>query len=251
MADLPYLSLWTDAYIADTTHLTNEEHGVYLRLLMSAWRSGRASLPNDEKRLRLMVGMSVEEWDSVRDAILAFFTVEDGRLVQKRLRKEWDTSVARKESGRKGGRTTQANRQAKPKQTSKQTLKRKSSLPSPSPSPSLSSDPSPDSCAEFIRLPLVGNGAGEAIITSDQVEGWKKSFPDVNVVQQLRNIREWLIHNPKRRKTDRGIGRFVVGWLSKEQDKGRKGDKPTLAEQNFAAAERVAAKYRREESNGK
>lgn len=32
MAEFPALPLWTDAYIGDTAHLTNEEHGVYLRL---------------------------------------------------------------------------------------------------------------------------------------------------------------------------------------------------------------------------
>ena len=32
----------------------------------------------------------------------------------------------------------------------------------------------------------------------------------------------WAEANPTRRKTDKGVRRFVVGWLSKEQDKGHR-----------------------------
>ena len=39
MATFPALPLWTDAYLSDTDHLTFEEHGVYLRLLMMIWRN--------------------------------------------------------------------------------------------------------------------------------------------------------------------------------------------------------------------
>ena len=34
-------------------------------------------------------------------------------------------------------------------------------------------------------------------------------------------MRGWLMANPDRRKTKRGISRFINNWLSREQDKGR------------------------------
>jgi len=68
MAEFPALPLWTDAYIADTQHLTNEEHGVYLRLLMFAWRSPDNSLPDDPMRLATMVGMTMFKWRRVDDS---------------------------------------------------------------------------------------------------------------------------------------------------------------------------------------
>ena len=34
-------------------------------------------------------------------------------------------------------------------------------------------------------------------------------------------MKSWLDSNPSRRKTKKGILRFVNSWLSKEQDKGR------------------------------
>jgi uncharacterized protein YdaU (DUF1376 family) len=88
MASFPVLPLWTDAYIADTAHLTNEEHGIYLRLLMFAWRSPDCDLPDDDKRLAIMVGVSPKKWLTIRQSILPFFSSENGRLTQKRLSAE-------------------------------------------------------------------------------------------------------------------------------------------------------------------
>lgn len=38
MAEFPALPLWTDAYLADTAHLSYEEHGLYFHILMTMWR---------------------------------------------------------------------------------------------------------------------------------------------------------------------------------------------------------------------
>ena len=37
MAKLPSLPLFTDKFIAETVHLTNEALGMYIRLLCFAW----------------------------------------------------------------------------------------------------------------------------------------------------------------------------------------------------------------------
>jgi hypothetical protein len=44
-------------------------------------------------------------------------------------------------------------------------------------------------------------------------------YPAVDVRQELRSMKGWLIGNPTLRKTKRGIGRFITAWLDKEQDK--------------------------------
>lgn len=85
MAEFPALPLWTDAFIADTVHLTPEQVGVYIRLLMAAWRSRDCSLPDDDKRLATIVGMSRKKWLSTRPIMDEFF-VSDGKVLrQKRL----------------------------------------------------------------------------------------------------------------------------------------------------------------------
>ena len=41
----------------------------------------------------------------------------------------------------------------------------------------------------------------------------------VDIMQELRNMKGWCNSNPTKRKTKRGILRFINGWLSREQDK--------------------------------
>lgn len=85
------------------------------------------------------------------------------------------------------------------------------------------------SCAELeagstppvIELPL--NDGSEYGITEEQCREWAELYPSVNVQQQLRNMRGWLLSNKERRKTRRGINRFITNWLSREQDRGRTG----------------------------
>lgn len=45
-------------------------------------------------------------------------------------------------------------------------------------------------------------------------------YPNVDVKQQFNEMRGWCISNPAKRKTRRGITRFVNNWLSRAQDKG-------------------------------
>lgn len=100
MAEFPALPLWTDAYIGDTAHLTNEEHGVYLRLLMFAWRSPACALPDDDKRLALMVGVTPKKWASLRPVIAEFWNIGDGTWTQKRLTAERDFVQGQSEKNR-------------------------------------------------------------------------------------------------------------------------------------------------------
>ncbi len=48
---------------------------------------------------------------------------------------------------------------------------------------------------------------------------FERLYPGVDVPQTLREIRGWAITNPERRKTLRGVQRFVSSWLQREQDK--------------------------------
>ena len=59
-------------------------------------------------------------------------------------------------------------------------------------------------------------------ITQQDVDDWQTLFPAVDVLGELRKMVAWAEANPTRRKTDKGIRRFVVAWLGKEQDKGHK-----------------------------
>jgi uncharacterized protein YdaU (DUF1376 family) len=88
MAEFPALQLWTDAYLGDTTHLTTIEHGAYLLLLMTAWRSKDTRLPDDDRLLARYSRLSAQQWKRLRPILAAFFTVENGFWVQRRLTDE-------------------------------------------------------------------------------------------------------------------------------------------------------------------
>jgi uncharacterized protein YdaU (DUF1376 family) len=89
LAEFPALPLWTDAYLADTIHLTNRESGAYLHLLIASWRIADGGLPDDHRLLARYAKCTSQEWLRVRDAVLPFFRKDsDGKLRQKRLEKE-------------------------------------------------------------------------------------------------------------------------------------------------------------------
>lgn len=102
MADYPYFPFWTDAYLADTQHLTTEEHGAYMLLLIQAWRSADCSLPDDDAMLARLCGLSASKWKAVKPIVMAFWKHDKRRkiFVQKRLRKEREKAASKTHSRR-------------------------------------------------------------------------------------------------------------------------------------------------------
>lgn len=90
MAEYPALPLFVDAYLADTLHLTNQEHGAYLRLLMLAWRSPDCGIPDDDAWICRSLGIHGNAWAKMRESVMAFWVKKNGRFFQKRLRIERD-----------------------------------------------------------------------------------------------------------------------------------------------------------------
>jgi hypothetical protein len=81
-------------------------------------------------------------------------------------------------------------------------------------------EPRCDSSPVFIAVPLVDKS--EHPITEAQVADWEEAYPAVDVPQKLREIRQWNIANPTKRKTRKGILRHITDWLAREQDRGGK-----------------------------
>lgn len=68
-------------------------------------------------------------------------------------------------------------------------------------------------------LPLVDGT--EFGVTEETAAELARLYPAVDVAQQLRSMRGWLLANPKNCKTKAGIMRFVNSWLSREQNQAR------------------------------
>lgn len=114
MSTHPYIPLYVDDYDAATAHLTVEEDGAYSRLIRLCWRTQGCSLPNDEAWIARKIRLSADEFSRVGKPVLdEFFSLSRGRLIQKRLKAEYDTisrkKSARKLAGKKGGETKALN----------------------------------------------------------------------------------------------------------------------------------------------
>lgn len=106
MTSTPFMQLYVADYLGDTQHLSCEQHGAYILLLMTMWRAG-GSLPNDDTKLARIVRLSPSKWARIADDIKAFFDVSNNALTQKRLAEELEKAIKksekRSEAGSRGG----------------------------------------------------------------------------------------------------------------------------------------------------
>lgn len=90
-----YMPLWIGAYLADTQHLTRDEHGGYFLLLMAYWRA-KAPLTDDDKRLAAIVKASTKEWKALRPTLSEFFQIDGGLWRHSRVERELADAMNRK-----------------------------------------------------------------------------------------------------------------------------------------------------------
>ena len=65
--------------------------------------------------------------------------------------------------------------------------------------------------------PLLLADGSEHLPTSQEVAEWSAAFPLVKVPEATRQMAVWLRANPTKRKTRRGINKFIVNWLGGAQ----------------------------------
>jgi len=86
---IPYIPLYVADYEADTSHLSMEEDGAYMRLLRLCWRTPGCSVPDDPKWIMRKMRVTADEfYRAVEPVIDEFFTRADGRIFQARLQRE-------------------------------------------------------------------------------------------------------------------------------------------------------------------
>lgn len=106
MSEAPFMQFYVAEYLGDTMHLTTEQHGAYLLLLMAMWRAGGA-LPNDPRKLARIARIHPPRWKKLSVEVLEFFDVDGdqithGRVVME-LEKVRHKSQSRAQNGRLGG----------------------------------------------------------------------------------------------------------------------------------------------------
>ncbi|ENO5801100.1 DUF1376 domain-containing protein [Shigella sonnei] len=111
MAALPYMQLYIADYLADTMHLSAEEHGAYLLLMFNYWQTGK-SIPKN--RLAKIARLTNERWADVEPSLQEFFCDNGEEWVH--LRIEEDLASVREKLTKKsaaGKASVQARRSRK------------------------------------------------------------------------------------------------------------------------------------------
>lgn len=180
------------------------------------------------------------------------------------LRPVLDKAREKSESGKRGGSKPEANRkqtESKPEASGNwklgETVSEKERekeveveveneyynkhSPSPSETTNVSGE-LPNSPPAAAVLPLIGGD--NFLIGQDAADELCTLYPAVDVMQELRNMRGWLLANPRNRKTKTGIMRFVNAWLSREQNRARpSGGNQRQACQKPTKAQELDANY--------
>ncbi|MBN66665.1 MAG: hypothetical protein CMM94_03755 [Rickettsiales bacterium] len=116
MSKAPIMPFYTDAYLADTHHLSTEAHGAYLLMLLYSWRHNGIPLPDDDTQLARIARLTPRKWHSMRPLLRPFYTLEDGHWHQAKLARTWAEVMAKREAASRNGKRGNAVRRQKAKQ---------------------------------------------------------------------------------------------------------------------------------------
>jgi uncharacterized protein YdaU (DUF1376 family) len=110
MAQAPIMPIFTDALIGDTTHLSTEQFGAYVLILLATWRNNGKALPDDETRMARICRSSVTCFRRrIRPVLCELFFINESGWHQLRLEKEWirveQMLKQKRTSGGTGGRS--------------------------------------------------------------------------------------------------------------------------------------------------
>ncbi len=202
MADYPALPLWTDAYLADTRHLTTVQHGAYLLLLIEAWRRPSCSLPDDDEVLARLAGMSAREWATHKATLLAFWK-RDGRTktwVQKRLSAE-RMYVAGKSRTQRNNAASRWNKAKKDDATALPNPCQ-NDAPTPTPTPTLEEEKKEEGDAASAASGRYAFQGGTIRLTEIDLARWRKAYHAIpDILAELTSLDAWFASNPVKQKT--------------------------------------------------
>lgn len=108
VSERPWMPMYWGDYLADTRHLTIEQHGAYLLLIAHYWQRG--CLPTDPPTLKRILGLhgvdGENRWRSICLALAPFF--QEGwrhKRIDAELQKADEIKTKRALAGQKGGRS--------------------------------------------------------------------------------------------------------------------------------------------------
>ena len=199
----------------------------FLYLLASAWQTDDCTVSADPIDLATESGLGDELWATYGPRIMRKFEVIEGRARNKVLFGEWSEAK----------RVFDARSQAANRVNSERSPTTKHSFTERSPSRSLDTQTKTETGTEKEQKPLASTaiavpaadrgdllgtlpctGGVDYEVRQDDLERDVGLFPGVDVLQEYRNMKAWLLASPKRQKTKSGVRRFMASWLTRAQD---------------------------------
>lgn len=132
------MPMYWDAYLADTTHLTCEEHGAYLLLLAAMWRRD-GSVPNSDPDIARILHLGPAKWRRIKQRLSPFLNITENTITQQKLTKTWKKTQEKitknKINGALGGRTNTKENKDIDKANGSVSVNPNVTIPEPEPEP--------------------------------------------------------------------------------------------------------------------
>jgi uncharacterized protein YdaU (DUF1376 family) len=192
---------WGD-YLADTQHLTAEQHGMYLLLIAHYWQTG--SLPADEKALRNISRCPARSWNRNWSIIRRFFvSIDSSRFAHPRIDAELEKSKKIRDvrAAAAASRWSQIDANASAPEMQVHTQ---------------SQSHTQKEKTKPLARPVFDWGTQDWADTEPMIPVWEEANPDIDVRQELAKARAWVINNPHKTRAGRKLwGKFLNGWMQR------------------------------------
>jgi len=134
MAALPYMTMYWGDYLADTLHLTTEQHGAYLLIMAAYWKRGKSIPPNQLPSISKLN----ERWIEVEPQLNEFFTFDElGYWQHNRIEAELEKARVKSAKASAAGKASARKRAENQLQSNERSADVKAELqPQPNPSES-------------------------------------------------------------------------------------------------------------------
>jgi len=98
-----WMPIWIGDYLAETGHLTTQQHGAYLLMLMHYWNTQKP-MPDVDGTLAMIARLPVKAWKKDRPVIAPFFQIVDGQWFHSELVREINKATGLSEKRQELGR---------------------------------------------------------------------------------------------------------------------------------------------------
>jgi uncharacterized protein YdaU (DUF1376 family) len=220
-----WMPFFVGDYLSATGRLTTEQHGAYLLILLDYWKNGPP--PNDDAVLAQIVRMSPGAWKKAKPALIGFFEIRAGALVQKRVERERERAASVTEERSKAGKAGAAKRWQSGKQKNGKRIANAIGLPlangQQNDGPSQSHSSSSEELIESSYEDLSAGPTSKPLTKQEVVDAWQERMVPQGcpAIRKMTGQRERLL---RARLKDSTIDEWQQAMAAMERSAFLKGE---------------------------